>query len=93
MTDIKKIIYDVIDEINEQLTEEKRLEKSSNTIIVGEGGVLDSLGVINFLVSLEDRVATQTGQPVALLKDDLIDEQSGTLRTVESISEYIAGNV
>ena len=48
---ILEIIYDTIDEVNESNPDEMKLAKSLKTIIIGNGGVLDSLGIINFIIS------------------------------------------
>lgn len=93
MADIEALIFSTIDEVNGQLPPEGRLEKSSDTVIVGDGGVLDSLGVINFLVSLEEKVAGATGKSVALLRDDLMEKQNSALHTVASINQYIDENM
>mgnify|MGYP001549966675 CR=1 FL=1 len=93
MTDIEALIFSTIDEVNGQLPPEGKLAKSADTVIVGEEGVLDSLGVINFLVSLEEKVAAATGQPVALLRDDIMEEGNTVLHTVASINRYINENL
>ena len=49
-------IFGAIDGVNSILAEEKRLEKSPNTLLAGDNGNLDSLGLINFIVELESRV-------------------------------------
>ena len=51
MTDNEKVIQavmDAIDELNEQLPKEERLEKSVDTALFGDGGSLDSLGLVSF---------------------------------------------
>ena len=93
MSDIEKMIHDTIDEINEQTPPDRRIEKSSHAVIVGPGSTLDSLGIINFLVSLEARVAAATGHSVSLLNDDTLNDPSGPLRTVESIQRFIAQRI
>lgn len=89
MTEIEGLIFEVIDDVNELLPPEDKLEKSTQTVIVGDEGRLDSLGVINFLVSLEEKVAASTGQTVALMSDELFSQESGVLHTVSSIQQYI----
>jgi acyl carrier protein len=82
------IVYDAIDVVNRQLPAARRLRKAPETVIVGVGGTLDSLGLVNFVLALEDKVAA-TGTHVALLNDDMLIEDS-PLRTVQTVSRYIA---
>ncbi len=58
MTDNEKVIQavmDAIDELNEQLPKEERLEKSVDTALFGDGGSLDSLGLVSLVTTLEPR--------------------------------------
>jgi hypothetical protein len=49
-------IFGAVDEVNQTLAEEQRLEKSPGTLLAGDNGSLDSLGMINFIVEVEGRV-------------------------------------
>ena len=54
--DLIQTIFGAIDEVNCSLPEEEQLEKLPNTILAGDQGTLDSLGLINFIVELEGRI-------------------------------------
>ena len=82
------LVYDAIDVINTQQPAARRLRKSPDTVIVGLGGSLDSLGVVNFVLTLEEKIAAG-GTTLPLLDDDVMVEHS-PLRTVDSVSRYIA---
>ena len=89
MNNIEDLIYETIDEINAQIPPEKRLEKSPETVIVGEGSLLDSLGIINFFVSLEEKVSNEAGQTITLL-DEALGGQNDNLNSVAKITHYIS---
>ncbi len=93
MSDILQSIYDTIEEVNRQLPNEQQLQKSPDTIIVGHGGVLDSLGVINFLVALEDRLSRETGNTITLLDEEIISESGGLLKTIDHIEQFIVNKL
>jgi len=82
------IVYDAIDVVNRQLPAARRLRKAPETVIVGPGGTLDSLGVVNFVLALEEKAAA-AGAAVMLLQEDMLLEES-PLRTVASLSQYLA---
>jgi len=86
-------IYAVIDELNEQLDQKQRLSKTPDTVIIGQGGKLDSLGVINFIVGLEQKVQEQTGMEMTLADRMLDTMQDNPLRTVDSLAAHIAALV
>ena len=89
MSDILQSIYDTVEEVNRQLPNEQQLQRSPDTIIVGDGGVLDSLGVISFLVALEDRLSRETGNAITLLDEEIISESDGSLKTIGHIEQFI----
>ena len=89
MSDILQSIYDTVEEVNRQLPNEQQLQRSPDTIIVGDGGVLDSLGVISFLVALEDRLSRETGNTITLLDEEIISKSDGPLKTIGHIEQFI----
>jgi hypothetical protein len=89
MSEIELLIHETIDEINKQTPPDRRIDKSPQAVIVGIGSTLDSLGIINFLVSLEAKVAVATGCAVSLLSEEALTDSKGPLHTVESIRGFI----
>ena len=85
----RRLVYDAIDIVNQQLPTAKRLSKAPDTVIVGSGGALDSLGVVNFVIAVEDKVAEATGAAVQLLDEHSLVEGS-PFHTVGSLARYIA---
>jgi hypothetical protein len=85
----QRIVYETIDVVNQQLPASKRLRKSPGTVIAGPGGALDSLGVVTFVITLEDKVGEAVGASVQLLDRDLLGEGS-PLHTVAALTEFVA---
>ncbi|MBT6295730.1 MAG: hypothetical protein HOJ14_04130, partial [Nitrospina sp.] len=64
MTELEKIlncIYEAVDEVNEQLPDGQKLEKSPDTVLFGESGKLESIDLVNVLVATEDSVEEEFG--------------------------------
>ena len=85
------MVFDAIDVVNRQLPAARRLTKTPATVLVGAGGTLDSLGVVNFVLALEEKAAA-AGIAVALLDEDMLVEQS-PLRTVDSVCRHLAARL
>ena len=79
-------IMDAIDEINERYPEEKRLSKSVDTVLTGELGKLDSLGLVSFVVSVEERIQNDLGINISLA--DEIGNVDGPLRTIKTLVDH-----
>ena len=86
---IEQISFKCIEELNRQLPPESKLKNSLDAILVGEGGALDSLGLITLIVSLEEAVQEETGICMELLEEELLIDSEGPFRTVGSIVNWI----
>ena len=84
-------IMDAVDEINERYPDEKKLPKSVDTILTGESGKLDSLGLVTFIVAVEERIQNDLGITISLA--DEIGKVDGALRTAETLADYIANEL
>ena len=85
----RRIVYDAIDEVNRQLPASRHLAKSPATIIVGPSGVLDSLGIVNLVLALEERAGDALGEPVQLLTDTALLDAAGPFSNVEALVRHL----
>ena len=88
MERITSVVYDAIDELNEQLAEENRLEKVPEAALLGGAGRLDSVGFVNLIVLVEEKCQDEFGVPISLT-DDLGTEDDNSLKTVRSFIDYL----
>ena len=84
-----RLVYDAIDVVNQQLPASRRLAKSPETIVVGPSGALDSLGIVTFVLALEERVGEAIGAPIQLLDETTIADAGGAFRTVDTVARLI----
>ncbi len=92
MTAKNKIIHALfaaIDELNEIRPSDQALEKSSETVLFGAGGQLDSIGLVTFLVSAERNIAEIVGHPVTIADERAMSQRNSPFRTIDSLAEYI----
>lgn len=86
-------IYQTIDEVNRQLPGGARLEKSEGTRLVGDGGVLDSLGLVTLLVGIEEAMQSRLGIQINLLEEDALADSSGPYQTVGGLLDWIMAKI
>ena len=92
MTEITKVtqaVMDAIDELNEQLPKEERLEKSIDTPLFGSGGNLDSLGLVSLITSVEQKIEETIGVNLTLLEDIAVLEDENPFENVNTLAGYI----
>ena len=80
-------IFGAVDEVNQTLAEEQRLEKSPGTLLAGDNGSLDSLGMINFIVEVEGRV--QKDFNLALNLVEALDSPEEPMSSIGQLAEFI----
>ena len=86
---ILRKIYESIDEHNMLNPEEYQMSKSLGTHIMGNNSVLDSLGLLSFLVDLESKIKEEINLKSNLVNEELISDNSNQYEDVKSILNYI----
>lgn len=81
------IIYESLDEVNEQLPSDQRIQKSPDTILVGRAGSLDSLGFVNFIALVEEKCAHKYRITVSLMEGS--SSEDAALENVRSFSDSL----
>lgn len=87
---VRQTVCRVIDELNEQLPPGERLGTSPETVLVGAEGGLDSLGLVNLIALLEQRIEDDFQTSVSLIDDDLLSSASIHFASVGSTTDYLA---
>lgn len=87
--DTLKLIYEVIDELNLELEENAQLEKSVDAKIFGQGSVLDSMGLINFITLIEEKIEEETGKFISIADERAMSLESSPFQSVSSLKDYI----
>lgn len=87
--DTLKLIYEVIDELNLELEENALLEKRVDAKIFGQGSVLDSMGLINFITLIEEKIEQDTGKFISIADERAMSQESSPFQSVGSLKDYI----
>ena len=85
---IRSAVYTVIDELNEQLPSDQKLAKSETTVLTGPRAVLDSLGLVNLVVLLEQTIESEFEASINLIEDDVLSSPTH-LADVASLTRYL----
>jgi acyl carrier protein len=93
LDNVLKVIYESISDLNMQLPAEQRVEKSQSTVLFGAGGKLDSMGLANFIVIVEQKLEESYGFRIDLTEDDPFSPTTGHFRTVHSLATYVLESV
>jgi hypothetical protein len=83
------MVYETIDEMNGTLVDEDKIVKSPQTQLFGCSGTFDSIGIVTFIVMLEQNIASKYGHVITLADEKALSRQRSPFLTVESLTEYL----
>ena len=87
--EITRMLFSVIDELNQLRPAAEHLEKSLDSPLAGDTGALDSAGLINLIVLAEQKTAEDLGVPILLTDDRTMSRVKEVFGTLGSLAEYI----
>jgi acyl carrier protein len=86
---LMRLLFETIDELNEQLPPKKRLEKSTETVLFGDSSKLESLGLINLIVITERKVTEEFGMTITLADEKTLSQIQTIFKTPETLVNHI----
>ena len=86
---ILELIYRAIDEVNSDRRPEDRLSRTEDAVILGRDGKLDSLGLVNFIVALEQAINDEMNVELTLADERAMMMESSPFRTVRTLATFI----
>lgn len=87
---IEALIWDAIDEVNEMLPADVQIPKQADAVLLGANGSLDSFGLVNLIVALEQRIEDEFGVTLTLADDKAMSYSRSPFRTVQSLRQYVS---
>jgi|GEM_PF-1953672 len=90
---VEELTLAVLARMNDDLPTAERITADSGTPIMGDGGMLDSLGIANFIVGMEEAVERSFGTSVPLSDQDLMNLFEEPTVTVRSFATYLANRI
>jgi D-alanine--poly(phosphoribitol) ligase subunit 2 len=87
---VLEAIGDAMHELQESGVETRGpLEASVETPLFGSRGMLDSLGLVQLIVLLENQLEDRYGASLTLADDRALSEKRSPFRTVGTLSDYV----
>ena len=86
---IENIIVNTLQELNKQLPQEQQLAQSTKTVIFGIDSKLDSLGLVNLLVLLEQNIEDEFDVSITIADERAMSQKHSPFRTIGSLATYL----
>ena len=82
-------IYDAIDDVNDRQPDDGKLDKSPETRLFGRHSKLDSLGLVNLIVAVEENLRDELGVSFTLADERAMSQQRSPFISVRALADYI----
>ena len=86
---IINIIYESIDEINEFLDDDSKVQKKDNTILFDIDNGLDSLFFFNLILVIEKKVFESFNFKIILTDTDNLNYENNPFKSIKSTASHI----
>jgi acyl carrier protein len=83
----RESVLRAIDEYNS--AEQRAVPRSLDTVLLGAGGAVDSLGLVRLIMTVERRVEDDFGVAVSLTDEKAMSQRNSPFRTVGTLVDYL----
>ena len=84
---VVKIIHESVLEVTDQFKNIQEL--NDNTELFGKSGVLDSLGLVTLLVTIEQEVEDGFDKSITLADEKAMSQKNSPFKTVGTLTTYV----
>lgn len=84
----ENIIRIIISEVN-SIIDDPVEDMNKDAVLFGEGGLLDSMGLVSMLVAVEQDVDDEYDIQITIADAKAMSQRNSPFRTVETLSDYI----
>lgn len=86
---IQSIVLTALTEIYTQVHRGNSLTPTEETVLFGRSGVLDSLGLVNLVVEVEQKIEEEFQVTLTLADEKAISQRHSPFRTVATFVDYV----
>lgn len=83
-------IYRALDYVNDELPPDRQLIKAPETRLLGPESGLDSIQLVNLIVTTEREIEDAIGVAVTLADERALSMKSSPFRSIQSLADYIS---
>jgi acyl carrier protein len=90
MDPIIRTIFDAVDQVNEHLPNQHKIEKSLQTVLLDNSRGLDSLTIVTLIVAIEQRIEEQYGKAINLADGESLPRTVNPFISIEKLADHIS---
>lgn len=82
-------VLQAVKELNDQLPPEQQIEESPRAKLFGREAPLDSIGLVNLIVTVEEQLSDELDLDVTLANEKAMSRRTSPFQSVETLIEFI----
>ena len=86
---ILELLYEVIEEYNEQAKDDSLLDKDPEVKLFGSDSVLTSVDLVNFIVMVEDKIREKWQRDISLADEKAMSQKKSPFLSIKTLSDYL----
>ena len=87
---ITRVILEALTELNLQRPPEQQIPLAPDAVLSGDGGALDSLGLVTLILLVEQGAAERLGVQISLSDDRALSQEENPFGSANALAAYIA---
>ena len=85
-----KLIFEGIKDYNTQVNKKNQLPISIELELFSENGVLDSLGLVNLIMSIEEQFEDYLDISIVIADEKAMSQKNSPFKSVQSMADYLS---
>lgn len=86
---ITSIVKNAIEELNEQMDDDKQLKYDKELRLIGKNAVIDSMEFVTFVSILEDYIVDETDKEIRIVSDKAFSRERSPFYSVQTLEDFI----
>lgn len=90
MREVDSVVRDAVEQFRKDNPQYPEFTSNENIVLFGEGGVLDSLGLVNLVVAVEEAIEAELGVVVTIADERALEASANPFETVKALVDYVS---
>lgn len=86
---LENCVLMAVKELNEQLPPEQQIEESARAKLFGHDAPLDSIGLVNLIVTVEEQLSDELEIEVTLANEKAMSRRTSPFQSVETLIAFV----
>ncbi len=86
---IREILKESVDELNEQLDDEKKILFSEDVRLIGKKSLLDSMDFVTLITIIEERISDQMDRDIRIVSDKAFSMERSPFYSIGTLIDYV----